>query len=471
MLFNSVEFLLFLGVFLAAWRLLRAGANRRWLCLVAASFFFYGWWDWRFLFLLCGSGLLDYGAGLGMVRFPRRRGVLLALSIVGNVGTLLIFKYLDFLIDNVNGLSDWVGCGGGLPRAGLLLPIGVSFYTFQSMSYTIEVYRGQLRPTRNVLHFFAYLSMFPQLVAGPIIRASHLLPQLEVYRRPSEQQRWDGLRLTIYGYFKKVVIADTVAPVVNAAFDTPLVADSGFYWWVVMTLFAFQIYCDFSGYSDIARGLAKWMGFDFPMNFNRPYLASSFRDFWSRWHISLSSWFRDYVYLPLGGSRRGVVAGHANMWATMLVSGLWHGAAWTFVGWGVLHALYLSVERITNWPRRLAALPGGRHIATLTVFALVVVAWVPFRAQTFAQAWDILGMMFSPTRLNPGTVRALIHWRDLLPAAAMILHHLYFHLGLESTRLPRWRPRAMVQPIGLALMVWACVFLRGPGNAFIYFQF
>lgn len=471
MLFNSIEFLLFLAVFLAVWPLFRSGNNRRWIILVTASFFFYGWWDWRFLFLLTASGLIDYGAALGMVRFPHAKKVLLALSVACNVGALATFKYLDFLIENTNGLLTVFGVDPCIPRVGLILPIGISFYTFQSMSYTIDVFRGKLRPTKNPFHFFAYLSMFPQLVAGPIVRASVLLPQLTAHVRPTEAQRWDGLRLVIFGFFKKVVIADTLAPVVNAAFGATATVDSSLYWWIIMAMFALQIYGDFSGYSDIARGLAKWLGFDFPANFNHPYLASSFRDFWSRWHISLSTWFRDYLYVPLGGSRRGTVAGHVILWVTLLVSALWHGAAWTFVGWGVLHAAYLSIERATNWPKKLAQVPGGRHLSTALVLMMVVVAWVPFRAHSFAQTWSILSTMLNLTNLNIGAVRELIHWRDLLPVAVMVVHHLYVYVGLDRIRMPEWRFHPVLQPAVLAAAVWACVFLRGPGEAFIYFQF
>ncbi len=471
MLFNSIEFLVFFAVVLAIWPLVRSRNNRRWAGLVAASLFFYGWWDWRFLFLLIGSGLIDYTAGLAMARCPRHRRAWLAVSIAGNLGTLATFKYLDFLIDNANGLLPLLGIDLRFPRAGLILPIGISFYTFQSMSYTIDVYRERLEPTRNILHFFAYLAMFPQLVAGPIVRAAHLLPQLAETPHPTERDRWEGLRLIVHGYFKKVVIADTLAPVVGAAFGATTVVDSGLYWWVIMTMFALQIYGDFSGYSDIARGLARWMGYDFPLNFNHPYIASSFRDFWGRWHISLSTWFRDYVYIPLGGSRRGSRSAHVNMWLTMVISGLWHGAAWTFVGWGALHALYLSIERLTDWPRRLACLPGGRHLATALVFVLVVVAWVFFRAESFGQAWSVLALMFNVGRLDPGPIRELIHWRDLLPVAAMGLYHLYLYFGLDSVRWPEWNLRPLLQPAVLAVLIWACIFLRGPGNAFIYFQF
>ena len=471
MLFNSIEFLVFLGAFLAIWPLFRSRDNRRWLCLVAASFFFYGWWDWRFLFLLTASGLIDYGVGLGMKRFPRHRKPLLIASIAGNLGTLATFKYLDFVIENANSAFALFGADLQISPARLVLPIGISFYTFQSMSYTIDVYRGTLKPTRNILHFFAYLAMFPQLVAGPIVRACDLLPQLARAVRPTEQQRWDGLRLIVYGFFKKVVIADSLAPVVGAAFSATTVVDSAAYWWTIMIMFAVQIYGDFSGYSDIARGLAKWMGYDFPLNFNTPYIASSFRDFWARWHISLSTWFRDYVYLPLGGSRRGRLAGHVNMWSTMLLSGLWHGASWTFVGWGAVHASLLSIERITDWPKRILRLPGGRHLATLLVFCTVTIALAVFRAQSLSQAWAVISTMFCITHANPDALRELIHWRSLLPVAAIGLHHAYLHFGIDRLTLPDWNLRPILQPAVLAMLIWACIFLRGTGNAFIYFQF
>ncbi|MBN2445122.1 MAG: MBOAT family protein, partial [Phycisphaerae bacterium] len=346
-----------------------------------------------------------------------------------------------------------------------------SFYTFQSMSYTIDVYRGQLRPTGNVLHFFAYLSMFPQLVAGPIVRASHLLPQLESVRRTTETERWEGLRLVVGGYFKKVVIADSLAPVVNAAFGSSELVPAGSYWWVVTAMFACQIYCDFSGYSDIARGLARWMGYDFPLNFNHPYIATGFRDFWSRWHISLSTWFRDYVYIPLGGSRRGPAAAHGNMWVTMLVSGLWHGAAWTFVVWGVLHAAFLSLERWTRWPERLGRIAGGHVLALVLTLAGVLVAWVFFRAESLGQALSIAGLMFDPRTFSAEAIRQHLHWRELLLVAIVAVRHAAFFPHLPRVTWPNVVPARVWQPVAVATLVWACVFLRGPGSAFIYFQF
>jgi D-alanyl-lipoteichoic acid acyltransferase DltB (MBOAT superfamily) len=474
-LFNSLEFLLFFVAFIGLWPLLRGRNSTRWAYLVLASCVFYGWWDWRFLFLLLGSGLVDFAAGLGMGRFPRQRRWFLGLSIAANVGSLALFKYLDFAVGNINALLAGAGLEAAIPYARLTLPIGISFYTFQSMSYTIDVYRGELKPTRNVLHFFAYLAMFPQLVAGPIVRARELLPQLTRPRVTTEADRWAGLQLVVLGYFKKVVIADNLAPVVNHAFAGGAPEPTGAYWWVVTVMFACQIYCDFSGYSDIARGLARWMGYAFPANFDHPYVATSFRDFWGRWHISLSTWFRDYVYIPLGGSRGGLMGGYGNLWMTMLVSGLWHGPAWTFVIWGAVHAGLLSLERVMRLPSRLAAVPGGPVIGWALTLLGVMGAWVFFRAESASQAFGILGQMFSSSALALESVRAHFHWRDLALVGLVALRQSWFFPSSREWLKERWlrvpRLEAVGQPALLAVLVWMCIYLRGPGHAFVYFQF
>jgi alginate O-acetyltransferase complex protein AlgI len=475
MQFNSLIFIIFVAIFFSAWPILRRKNNTRWLYLVIASFIFYGWWDWRFLFLLVGSGFIDFFAGLAMQRFPRHRKIALVLSVLGNVGSLAVFKYLDFSIQNLNWLFHSLGMELSLPLANLILPVGISFYTFQSMSYTIDIYRRQLQPTHNVFHFFAYLSLFPQLVAGPIIRARDLLPQLEHAVAITEQQRYDGLKLIVAGFFKKVVIADTLAPMVNAAFTAGTPAESCSYWWVIMIMFAYQIYCDFSGYSDIARGLGKWMGYEFPVNFDHPYIASSFREFWQRWHISLSTWFRDYVYIPLGGSRKGPYHSYAAMWATMLISGLWHGAAWHFIAWAALHSFYLSMERVTRWPEKMKKLPLGKHLTTLTVFLLAVIAWVFFRAENFGQGITILKTMFSFNQFNGELIYKLIDNKNRAISVLLIImgRQLFYHFNLNEAKLadatPSWRP--LLETLVLAVMIFTCVYMRGPGNTFIYFQF
>jgi len=327
-----------------------------------------------------------------------------------------------------------------------------------------------MRPTRNVLHFFAYLSMFPQLVAGPIIRASHLLPQLEERKEITETDRWEGLKLVTFGYFKKVVLADNLAPAVNLAFGSSTVEQSAVYWWLAVSMFAMQIYFDFSGYSDIARGLGRWMGYDFPLNFNHPYRAASLREFWNRWHISLSTWFRDYVYIPLGGSRRGKLFAYINLWIAMLLSGLWHGAAWNFVIWGSLHAAYVSLERLTSWPERLRRIPGGRFVAWLMVLVLVWIGWVFFRAESMGQAMEILTVMFNPallgiTALPPIFTVAMVFLA--LGAANELIHRFDLDRLYKASKISM----RFAEPSVIAAMLVACIYLRGPGSAFIYFQF
>jgi alginate O-acetyltransferase complex protein AlgI len=345
------------------------------------------------------SGLIDYFAGYGIDRFPSRRKLMLVFSIIGNIGSLAIFKYSRFIAQNIDALSGALGITARLsPSIPIFLtsvPVGISFYTFQSMSYTIDVYRGQFRATKNILHFFAYLSLFPQLVAGPIVRARDLLPQLARLKKPTAQQKWEGLQLVIQGYFKKVVIADNLAPIVNAAFGATALQSSTPFWWLMVTMFSIQIYCDFSGYSDIAIGLAKWMGYDFALNFNHPYISKTLREFWGRWHISLSTWFRDYVYIPLGGSRVSKIKYYRNIWLTMLISGLWHGASWTFVVWGAFHALSLSIERYFRWPDKLMERKIGAFLSTIITLTTVWIAWVFFRSQSIDQAWTIIGHMLS----------------------------------------------------------------------------
>ncbi len=480
MLFNSLEFVIFAAVFFLLWPWLRRSCHSRWAWLTIASFFFYGWWDWRFLFLILASGLLDFSVGLGMGRFPNRRRLLLLLSVLGNVGSLAAFKYSTFIAGNIDALMGLLGLNthmaSSVPPFMAIVPVGISFYTFQSMSYTIDVYRGKLEPTHDVLHFFAYLSMFPQLVAGPIVRASSLLPQLKENRPVTEQDRWDGLRLIASGLFKKMVIADNMAPHVTAIFENPFMSESSAIWWAAVAMFSVQIYCDFSGYSDIARGLARWMGYRFDLNFNHPYTAVSFRDFWSRWHISLSTWFRDYVYIPLGGSRNGFLAGLGSMMLTMLISGLWHGASWTFVAWGAVHAVYLAFERLTGWPKKLMRLPAGNWICLFVVQLQVLLAWVFFRAGSFEQARHIFASMFSFSgALDVPLIQGGFTTYDeamacLVLAGLFALHELYYFVFGDRVFLPE-TARRVAGPVVVGLMIVACIVLRGPGVAFIYFQF
>lgn len=478
MLFNSLVFFIFAALFFLIWPLAKRHRQVRYAFIVAASFVFYGWWDWRFLFLILASGILDFWCGLAMAAHPARRKLLLGLSLIGNIGSLMVFKYSGFFADNIAALAGLFGLELNLresiPHFVLILPVGISFYTFQSMSYTIDIYKGHLKPTSNVLHFFSYLSFFPQLVAGPIVRAADLLPQLELVPHTNERTRWEGTKLIVHGFAKKVFIADNLAYYVTTAFNDPLHVQNTAYWWVIMTAFAVQIYCDFSGYSDIARGLAKWAGYDFMVNFRHPYVATSLRDFWSRWHISLSTWFRDYVYIPLGGSRASALRSEVNLWTTMLVSGLWHGAAWSFVIWGALHAFGMTIERLTKWEQVQKRIPGGRYLASALLLVHVWVAWVFFRASGLDQAGRIIASMFTPQGDVHGLVAQLggvklLNLGIVIAIAAM--REFWFFMRWNERQFLPDRLAARVDVAFVAVLVLVCVFFRGAGSQFIYFQF
>ncbi|MCD4698413.1 MAG: MBOAT family protein [Bacteroidales bacterium] len=475
MLFNSLVFLIFCSLFLALLPVInRQKNNFRWSYFIIASFIFYGWWDWRFLFLIIGSGLIDFFSGRLIYKYPRKGIFFLILSLIGNIGSLAAFKYSLFLSKNtellLNNLGIEANIQGQIPEFMYILPVGISFYTFQSMSYTIDIYRGRLKPTRNVLHFFTYLSMFPQLVAGPIVRAKELLPQIIKVKKVSKQENWNGFHLILVGYFKKVVLADNIAPLVNYAFSDANTSDSTLYWWVVMLGFAFQIYFDFSGYSDIARGIAKWMGIHFKMNFNHPYISTSLREFWTRWHISLSTWFRDYAYIPMGGSKKGKLRSHLNIWVTMVVSGLWHGASWTFIVWGALHAFYLSLERLIKPNRVLNKIKAGRWIAATLVMIQVLIAWVFFRAETFEQAFSVIkNMLWINTSVNFNEIDSFN--TGLFYIIIGVLIELYFFLGLKRKKIFTKKIQQKIQIIQFIILIIAIVFLRGEGAQFIYFQF
>ncbi len=467
MLFNSLIFIVFAIVFYIVFKIIGKNIKARLVWITAASFFFYGWWDWRFLSLILISGLIDYFAALGIFRFPKQKKLLLILSVFGNLGTLALFKYSGFVAKNIDellGLQGSLSLAAHIPEFFLITPVGISFYTFQSMSYTFDVYRNRLKPTGSFFHFFAYLSMFPQLVAGPIVRADSMLPQLLEVTPVNNEKKWEGFRLVVSGYFKKMVIADNLAPFVVAAFSAPEINPSSFFWWGVILAFAFQIYCDFAGYSDIARGLALWMGYDFPDNFRHPYISRSIREFWERWHISLSTWFRDYLYIPLGGNRKGKLRSYLNLWVTMLVSGLWHGASWTFVIWGVVHAFFASFERLTGWQQRIGESVVAKFFAWFFVSLQVLVAWVLFRAQSIDQAWKILKTMFSfhgPLSFGWGL--------DISVFMSVIMIREAIHgFGFDEKIKPR---NPVIEMLFYALLIAIIIFFRGEGSKFIYFQF
>jgi alginate O-acetyltransferase complex protein AlgI len=334
------------------------------------------------------------------------------------------------------------------------------------------VYRGHLKPAKNLGQYLAFVAMFPQLVAGPIVRAVDMLPALSKTPKMSPEGRWSGFQLMVHGYFKKMVIADNLAPIVDGAFASSAASHSSGFWWCIVVMFAFQIYCDFSGYSDIARGLGEWMGYRFPVNFNHPYTAVGFRDFWSRWHMSLSTWFRDYVYFPLGGNRRGAVRTHVNLWITMLISGFWHGASWTFILWGAVHAALLSVEQLTNWAERIRSAGWfGRVVGAGITFVAVCFTWVIFRSDSLTQATGILYAMCTPS-LSEGI--DLISQFGVLPiviVVMIVLRESYFLTGMNRLPVMISDKFNYAKSLSLATAIVVTIFLRGPGQSFVYFQF
>ena len=474
MLFNSIVFLLFFIVFFLVWPLAKKQATSRWICIIFFSFVFYGWWDWRFLLLIIFSGLIDFVAAQSMYRHTSYKKAKLIVSLLANLGSLSVFKYSAFFAGLLDAFFAGFGitthCLSALPEWSLVVPVGISFYTFQSMSYTIDVYRGQLKPVRNIFHFFAYLAMFPQLVAGPIVRARDMLGQLASYKKQYAYSYWLGFKLMVYGFFQKMVLADNLAVLVNKAFWNIDTQPSALFWWMVMLAFSFQIYFDFAGYSSIARGIAKCMGYRFKSNFNHPYHALSLKDFWARWHISLSTWFRDYVYIPLGGNQKSSSAWYRNMWITMLLSGLWHGPAGHFVLWGAVHAAFLSLERLTKWPKLFHQQLIGRCAAYGLLMVQVVVAWVFFRAADMTQAGQILSNMFS---LNTeGNSLLFTQYFDTIVylLLAVAVEYWYF-LKRKHSRLRIISKNLWYECISMALLIAVSIYFRGPAAEFIYFQF
>ncbi|MCH2489693.1 MAG: MBOAT family protein [Flavobacteriales bacterium] len=400
MLFNSKEFLLFLPiVFLIYWFVVNRNLKLQNAFVLLASYVFYGWWDYRFLALIAASTLIDFWVGRQLGKEPdkKQQKALLTISIVFNLGILGFFKYFNFFIES--WVEAWGSLGVSMETSSLniILPVGISFYTFQTLSYTIDVYRKKLTPSNDLINFASYVAFFPQLVAGPIERATRLLPQFSKKRSFSYDQAVSGVSLIIWGLFKKVVIADNCAYFVNLIFESPG-SYSASELFLGAVLFAFQIYGDFSGYSDIAIGVARLFGFDLMTNFKFPYFSKNIGDFWRRWHISLSTWFRDYLYIPLGGSRGSKANQVRNIFIIFLVSGFWHGANWTFIAWGGIHALLFLPLLLGNVNRKHLHETHFKWqdiLKILVTFVLVTIAWIYFRADSIAAANDYVLRLFA----------------------------------------------------------------------------
>ncbi len=470
--FASVQFLTFYVVVVALYWSLRSHRMRKVLLLVA-SYYFYMSWNVKLVSLILASTMLDFTAGRVMARSPtpRHRTIALVVSCVGNLGLLSIFKYADFFVSSLQDLVSTFGLTLTPVELHIVLPVGISFYTFQTLSYTIDLYRRKVEPCRDFLDFALFVAFFPQLVAGPIVRAKHFLPQLSTVRSWAWSRLGSGLWLMLTGLAKKVVIADTLALTVDRVFSAPD-QFSCFPMWVGVTAFAFQIYADFSGYSDIAIGAARILGFDIPVNFSHPYLARSVREFWQRWHISLSTWLRDYLYIPLGGSRGGSWRTYRNLMTTMVLGGLWHGASWTFVAWGLYQGLMLCVNRLYNAivPRPAGAPEPGmltRGAQTLMTFVAACFGWVLFRSETFhdaqTTAMTMLGLGGAP---KDTPLRLSVLW---IMALVVVTHIL---AGFRERGRFDWTKPLFVR----AVIVTGCVlgilaFSRPNPSAFIYFQF
>ena len=476
MVFNSLVFLAFLAIVLPIYY--RAGHRKQNILLVCASYVFYGWWDWRFLGLLLFTTLFDYFCALRIESSSNRlsRKWLVAASMAVNLGVLGFFKYFDFFAESFAGVLGSLGMNADFPTLNLILPLGISFYTFLSMSYTIDVYRGQLKAARNPLDFMAYVSFFPNLVAGPIVKAKDLLPQCQAPRKIRQAQVLDGIWLCLLGYVKKVVIADQLAHFVDWGFSSGQAPYPDASSWIVLYAFAFQIYGDFSGYSDIARGLAKLMGFELVRNFKAPYLVSNPADFWKNWHISLSVWLRDYLYIPLGGNRLGKLVTFRNLMLTMLLGGLWHGAGIAFLAWGLYHGLLLVIHRAFAAARPQSATASGSSafrsaITIIVFFHITCIGWLLFRSGSIpgsANQWEavtsFLGAMF---RMPPSLERFALIWPvALLGGAALVFQ--WKHREMEC--FSQWSQVRQSISVAAALAVISCLGIF-EGSSFIYFQF
>lgn len=478
MLFNSIEFAIFLPiVFLLYWFATNKNIKVQNALIVAASYTFYGWWDYRFLSLIIFSSLVDYSIGvlLNKTEKKQKRKWLLLLSIIVNIGFLGFFKYFNFFAESFADAFTLFGKHIEPTRLNVILPVGISFYTFQTLSYSIDVYKRKLKPTKDIVAFFAFVSFFPQLVAGPIERATNLLPQFYSKRTFSYGQATDGMRQILWGLFKKIVIADNAAIIVNdvfANYDTlpgsTLVLGAIF--------FAFQIYGDFSGYSDIAIGTARLFGFNLMRNFAFPYFSRDIAEFWRRWHISLSTWFRDYVYIPLGGSKGSIMIKLRNTFVIFIVSGFWHGANWTFIVWGALNAIYFLPLLLTKRNRKntdIAAkgnlLPSFREFISISLtFGLTVFAWIFFRAESLSQAFDYISRIFSTSIIQAPKA---INWH-LVPV--LIFFIIAEWLQRDKQHALQLSSLKISKPFRWAIyyiIIVAIIYFRGEPQEFIYFQF
>jgi D-alanyl-lipoteichoic acid acyltransferase DltB (MBOAT superfamily) len=442
------------------------------LFTVLASYLFYGWWDYRFLSLIILSSAIDFiiGIWLGKTDKESSRKFLLYTSVFFNLGILAFFKYFNFFIDSFKDLMSVFSININTSTLNIILPVGISFYTFQTLSYSIDVYRKKLEPTNDVISFFAFVSFFPQLVAGPIERASHLLKQFQEKKVFNYYNNIEGLRLILWGFLKKIVIADNFGVLADSVFNSEL-SISGVSFIVGAIFFALQIYADFSGYSDIAIGLSKMLGYDLMKNFRTPYFATSFSDFWQRWHISLSTWFRDYVYIPLGGNRKGNLRVSLNILITFLLSGLWHGANITFIIWGGLHGFALILEKNVK-------IKFKKYIYTPFVLILVILFWIPFRAENYSQLSNIVKSIFHFSTYSISELYKIINDFSSVRFLCLVIVTIIFliveyNMGIRD--FSEWiNEKSRIKRLSLYYILIFVILIIGNFSVkpnFIYFQF
>jgi alginate O-acetyltransferase complex protein AlgI len=461
MLFNSIQFFVFLIVTLTLFYLSPKSWRR--ILLLVASYFFYASWNWKFIPLLLSLTIIDYFCALWIVRTEAaRRKLAMIISVGANLGFLGFFKYYNFLAGNV---AMFTGQPDHAFYLDIVLPLGISFHTFQSISYVIDVYRGEQEPIRNFLDYAVFIAFFPQLVAGPIVRAREFFGDLFHWQPPSLEEVQYGVFLVFIGLVKKMALADQFAQVADSYFNNLGATPGAIPAWTATIAFAMQIFFDFSGYTDIAIGTAKLLGFHFPLNFARPYLATSITDFWHRWHMSLSRWLRDYLYIPLGGNRHGELKTYRNLMLTMLLGGMWHGASWNFMIWGGYHGVLLSAERMGRGKIRDVA-AWQNPLRVLVTFALVCIGWVFFRARTFSDSFYVLRQMFT----NPHGKSVLLHrhFVMILVTLAIALLQERWQVIDRIIEGPRWVQATAFAGIALTLELFGVIDQTIP---FVYFQF
>ena len=488
MVFNSVTFIIFLIAIISLYWLLPRHI-RMWMLLIA-SCVFYGFWRWEYLSVMFISALTDYYTAIAIGNTPienkKRRNALLAITLIVNLGLLCYFKYLFFFTENTNDFLNFIGIDYQFPLLRVLLPFGISFYTFETISYTVDVYRGLIKPEKSFLNYGLFVTFFPKLVAGPIQRAAELLPQLK--ERPIFKIEYiaAGLKRILYGLFLKVVLADNISPLVDEGFDSDPSMLSAIDVWMLSFLFGFQIYFDFSAYSHIAVGAAKMMGISIPENFNYPYIASSFKDFWKRWHISLSSWIRDYLYLPLsnvkvikttgtGGIGEGLEATNQSaktkgLFLTWAIMGLWHGANWTFVFWGLYHAVIIFSERLLKPARERVRLFNTFFVGWAVTLPLVMLSWIPFRAKNLRDTFIMFSKILNPAKYTFYTMRENNYIITAFLMLFILLTYLINNYVEERINKMPYLSFAISSVKFAVIILFVFTFLR-PISQFIYFQF